>query len=159
MCSTFAQDSKIDVTIARCFSFVGPHSPLNQHFAIGNFVGDALAGRNIAIRGDGTPLRSYLYGADLAIWFWTLLFRVEQSSSKLSVFNVGSGDAISILDLAQLVVRELDPSLRIELAQEPVAGAPCLRYVPDARKAEVCLGLRPTIGLGEAIRRTAAWYR
>ena len=159
MCSLYARDSEIHFAIARCFAFVGPHLPLNQHFAIGNFIGDALAGRNLAIRGDGTPMRSYLYAADLAIWLWTLLLSEPELKSKPRVFNVGSGDAISIRDLALAVIEELNPSLIVEIRAEPTVGAPLLQYVPDVKEAEARMGLRQTIGLREAIRRTAEWYR
>jgi nucleoside-diphosphate-sugar epimerase len=159
MCSLYAQGSGIDFVIARCFAFVGPHLPLDQHFAIGNFIADALAGRNIAVRGDGTPMRSYLYGADLAIWLWTMLLLESPPALNPQVFNVGSAEAISIRDLAQIVVEELDPFLKVEVAKAPIAGEPRLKYVPDVRSAENSLGLRPTIGLREAIRRTAAWHR
>jgi dTDP-glucose 4,6-dehydratase len=156
MCSLYACNSEIQFSIARCFAFVGPHLPLDQHFAIGNFIGDALAGRNISIRSDGTPMRSYLYAADLAIWLWTLL--LSESKAKPRVFNVGSGDAISIRDLGLAVIEELNPTLNVEIASNRVSGAPLLQYVPDVREAEIRLGLRPTIGLREAIRRTADWY-
>lgn len=159
ICSLCALESGIDFIIARCFAFVGPHLPLDQHFAIGNFIADALAGRNVAVRGDGTPIRSYLYGADLAIWLWTMLWGETLPGSKPQVFNVGSADAISIRDLAQAVVEELDPSLKVEIAKVPIASEPRLQYVPDVRRAENRLGLRQTIGLREAIRRTAAWHR
>jgi nucleoside-diphosphate-sugar epimerase len=159
MCSVYARESGIEFTLARCFAFVGPHLPLNQHFAIGNFIADALAGRNISIRGDGTPMRSYLYAADLAIWLWTLLLRGTHSGPNPQAFNVGSGEAISISDLAQTVVDELNPALTVEIAEKPVAGAPPQQYVPDVRKAEAILGLRQTIALPEAIRRTAVWHR
>jgi nucleoside-diphosphate-sugar epimerase len=159
MCSLYARESGIDFVVARCFAFVGPHLPLDQHFAIGNFIADALAGRNIAVRGDGTPMRSYLYGADLAIWLCTMLLRDSLPGSNPHVFNVGSGEAISIRDLAQVVVDELDPSLKVEVAKAAIAGEPRLQYVPDVHRAENSLGLRQTIGLREAIRRTAAWHR
>jgi nucleoside-diphosphate-sugar epimerase len=158
MCSLYAFSSDIQFSIARCFAFVGPHLPLDQHFAIGNFIGDALAGRNISIRGDGTPIRSYLYAADLAIWLWTLLLSESESGVKPRVFNVGSGDGISIRDLALAVIEELNPTLSVEIASKRVAGTPLLQYVPDVREAEIRLGLRPMIGLREAIRRTAEWY-
>jgi dTDP-glucose 4,6-dehydratase len=159
MCALYAQETGIEVAIARCFAFVGAHLPLNQHFAIGNFIADALAGRKITIRGDGTPMRSYLYGADLAIWLWTMLLCEAPSGSNPLVLNVGSGEAISILDLAQVVVGELDPKLEIEVMSKPIAGAALAQYVPDVRKAETSLGLRTTIPLREAIRRTAMWNR
>lgn len=73
--------------------------------------------------------------------------------------NVVSGDAISIRDLAQVVVEELAPSPRVEVARVPLAGEPRFQYVPDIHSAERCLGLRHTIGLRKAIRRTAAWHR
>lgn len=159
MCSLYARQTGLQIAIARCFTFVGPHLPLDWHFAIGNFIGDALAGRNIVLRGDGTPMRSYLYGADLAIWLWTLLFGRSQLQGNPQVFNVGSADAISIRDLACEVVQELNPALKIEIAQKPVAGTPPLRYVPDVGRAEAGLGLRQIVSLRQAIRKTADWYR
>jgi dTDP-glucose 4,6-dehydratase len=159
ICSISAKESDIRFTLARCFAFVGPHLPLDRHFAIGNFIGDALAGRNVAIWGDGTPKRSYLYAADLAVWLWTMLLREPHARSIPAVFNVGSEEAISICDLAQMVVEELNPSLRIRIANLPQTGLRVEQYVPSVRKAETCLGLRPIIGLREAIRRTAAWHR
>src|SRR5271165_3372114 len=63
---------------------------------LGNFIADALAGRNIAIKGDGTLVRSYLYAADLAIWLRTLLLRGGASGENPLVLNVGSSEAISI---------------------------------------------------------------
>ena len=159
MCSRAAKESGMRTAIARGFAFVGPHLPLDQHFAIGNFIADALADRNIAIKGDGTPMRSYLYAADLAVWLWTLLLRGDEGNENSIVINVGSGDAISIRDLAQQVVDEVNPSLRVEVAREPIHGASREQYVPSVTKAEARFGLRPLIGLREAIRRTADWYR
>ncbi len=159
MCSLTARSSDIKLSIARCFAFVGPHLPLDQHFAIGNFIGDALANRNLTVSGDGTPIRSYLYAADMAVWLWTLLLSELDPDSTLRVMNVGSGEAISISDLATTVIAELNPSMEMNVARKPIASAPLLQYVPDVREAETRLGLRQTISLREAIRRTAEWYR
>jgi nucleoside-diphosphate-sugar epimerase len=144
----------LECKIARCWAFCGPHLPLDAHFAIGNFIGDVLSGRPIVISGDGTPRRSYLYGADLAIWLWTILFRAP----ALVPINVGSERDISIRELAEVVAATLNPASEIRMSQQAVAGAPASRYVPSVQRAREMLGLRELVVLEDAIRRTAAWY-
>lgn len=144
------QGGGMETTIARCFAFVGPHLPLDQHFAIGNFLRDSLAGKPIRIQGDGTPYRSYLHAADLSVWLWTLLFRGVAGRA----YNVGSDEAISIADLA----RRLQPNGVVEIAQKP-SGEPPSRYVPDITRAQTELGLRVAISLNDSISRTRAWLQ
>ncbi len=153
--------SGLECKIARCFAFVGPHLPLDAHFAVGNFIRDALAGQPIHISGDGTPQRSYLYASDLAVWLWTILFRAP----ALRAYNVGSEQSVSILDLARETSAALAPRLEIRVMRleirvdrQPVAHAPILRYVPATGRAREELRLEQHIGLREAIRRTAQWY-
>jgi dTDP-glucose 4,6-dehydratase len=155
MCALYAQHSAAEFKIARCFAFAGPGLPLDSNFAIGNFIRDALHGSDLQISGDGTPLRSYLYAADLAIWLWTILFQAP----SLEPFNVGSEEAISIADLAHLTAVTLNPQLRVNIAQQPTPGSSPLRYVPSTQRAQQDLGLRQTVSLAESIRRTAAWHR
>jgi nucleoside-diphosphate-sugar epimerase len=154
MCVLQSAHSSIEIKIARCFAFVGPHLPLNVHFAIGNFIGDVLAGRPIKINGDGTARRAYLYASDLAIWLWTLLFQAP----SLVPINVGSAHDLSILELAQVVVQSLDAPTEILVAKSPTPGAAVARYVPSVDRAGAILGLKQTVTLQEAIRRTAEWH-
>jgi nucleoside-diphosphate-sugar epimerase len=154
LCALCAAKSGLACKIARCWAFCGPHLPLDRHFAIGNFIGDVLAGRPIHIRGDGTPRRSWLYAADLAVWLWTILFRAP----SLVPINVGSARDISILELAQIVAATLGPNTEIHVASQPDPNAAPLRYVPCVDRARGLLGLVPIVSLEESIRRTAAWH-
>jgi len=154
VCAEMTRGTEIEAAIARCWAFCGPHLALDAHFAIGNFIGDVLAGRPIAIGGDGTPRRSYLYAADLAAWLWTMLFRAP----ALVPINVGSGEDLSIRELAETVARTLRPETEIRVAKQAVAGALPSRYVPSVERARELLGLRETVALEEQIRRTAEWH-
>ena len=153
LCALYA-NAELECKIARCFAFVGPHLPLDAHFAIGNFLRDAMLGNPIQINGDGTPMRSYLYAADLAIWLWTMLFRAP----SMEAFNVGSEEAISIASLAQTVNAALGSETPIHIAQQVQPNTMLRQYVPATGKAKRLLGLEPTFSLEEAIRRTASWY-
>jgi dTDP-glucose 4,6-dehydratase len=146
--------NRFEVKLARCFAFVGPGLPLDAHFAIGNFIRDALAGNTILIQGDGTPRRSYLYASDLAIWLWSILFRAPSCRA----FNVGSDRSISIAELAEAVRQAVNRGSEIRTARKPAPGAVALQYVPSVQRAEQELGLRQYIGLEEAIRKTSEWY-
>jgi dTDP-glucose 4,6-dehydratase len=148
-------NSGVDSVIARCFAFVGPRLPLNAHFAIGNFIGDTMANRRIHIKGDGTPMRSYLYMSDLAAWLWTLLAQ----GTPQRIYNVGSDEAVSIAELAKLTSEILQPGLEVKIDGIAPPGARPATYVPSIQRARSELGLHVSVGLSEAIAKTAAWYR
>jgi len=143
----------LDPVIARCFAFVGPHLPLDQHFAIGNFIGAAINNQPIHIKGDGTPRRSWLYMADLAIWLWTLLIHGQPSRA----YNVGSDEGMTIAEAAHLTSAALNPNLPIQIDGTPNPNAPLNSYVPDITRATLEMSLKVHIPLPEALRRTAAW--
>ncbi|MEX3935930.1 NAD-dependent epimerase/dehydratase family protein [Paraburkholderia phymatum] len=142
---------------ARCFSFIGPYQPFNSGFAAGNFMRDALEGKSIQIKGDGTPIRSYLYGADMAMWLWTMLLRGEHGE----IFNVGSDRPISIGELARQIAREVPAAVPVRECPVVVAGQPTGHrpelFAPDVGLARARLGLDVVTPLDAAIRRTAAW--
>jgi dTDP-glucose 4,6-dehydratase len=106
-------------------------------------------GGPINIEGDGTSIRSYLYGADLAIWLWTLVVQGDSTAP----YNVGSDQAVSILELAKLVERLCCPGKGIVIAKTAVPGQKPNRYIPSIERARTQFGLYPLIGLEEGITR------
>jgi len=155
LCVAYSANTPLEPVVARCFAFVGPHLPLDQHFAIGNFIGAALANAPIHIKGDGTPRRSWLYMADLATWLWTLLTEAQPNRA----YNVGSDEGYTIAEAARLTAATLNPTLPIQIDGTPNPAAPLNSYVPDISRAGTELNLTVTIPLAEALRRTAAWHR
>ena len=149
-CAAAAARGGPEAVIARCFAFVGPGLPVDGHFAIGNFIRDALAGRSIIVSGDGTPLRSYLYAGDLAVWLVALLVRGRSGTA----YNVGSDRPISIGDLAHRVASLL-PGPDVEIRGVPETGALRARYLPDIGRARRELGLDAWTSLDAAILATA----
>lgn len=140
--------SGIDCVIARGFAFVGPYLPLTDKFAIGSFMRDALAGGSITIRGDGSPLRSYLHAADLVLWLLTILARGRRGRA----YNVGADRPMSLLALAELVASRAPGNCAVAVRGSRTEVVD--RYIPDTSRAADELGLRTTIGLEQAIERS-----
>ena len=150
LCTLYGKQYGFETKIARCFAFVGPYLPLDTHFAIGNFIRDGLQGGPILVNGDGTPYRSYLYAADLAVWLWTILLK----GRSCYPYNVGSDFDLSISRIAHLVAQVFQPQVEVIIAQKPLAGKEAERYVPLTNRALSDLGLKSMIGLEDAIKRT-----
>lgn len=143
----------VPAVIARPFAFVGPWLPLDEHFAIGNFLGDALAGRPIVVQGDGTPVRSYLYAADLAAWLLVMLL----AGTPGRAYNVGGPEPIALGGLAAIMGARFGVAVDVRGRSTP--GVRSDRYVPSVRRAEDELGLRVRVPLGNALDRTFTWHR
>lgn len=138
---------------ARMFAVVGPRLPLDGQFAIGNFLGDALAARPIRLHSDGAPVRSWLYGADMAAWCWTLLVRGRSGAA----YNVGSEESFTLWDAAGRVAMLPDPPVAVERGPAGDPAVPPSRHVPSIELAREELGLDVWVPLDDALRRTWDW--
>jgi dTDP-glucose 4,6-dehydratase len=152
LCTIYARQHGLDIVNARIFALLGPLLSLDIHFAAGNFIRDAMAGKTIIVEGAGKAVRSYLYAADLAAWLWTILLRAPAGA----IYNVGSEESVSIAELAERVARLLNaPGFEILGREDP--GWNPGRYVPSTERVRTELGVAQTVGLDEAIVRTAQW--
>jgi dTDP-glucose 4,6-dehydratase len=155
LCALYREAHGLETVIARCFAFVGPDLPLDVHFAIGNFIRDALTAEAITVAGDGTPLRTYLDQRDLAHWLWTLLLQGKDGET----YNVGSDQVISIAELAHLVRDLLAPGKPVRILGTHQPAAARNRYVPSIAKIQALHGLRVSVPLAESILRAASAHR
>lgn len=141
--------SGMDVKIARCFAFVGPYLNLDIHYAIGNFIRNGINQEDIIIKGDGKPLRSYMYAADLLIWLWEVLHRGQANEA----YNVGSDSAISIQQLAEKIA-EFFPGTNVKVLNQVSADQRNQNYIPSINKSKSQLNLKCWVDLIEGIKRT-----
>lgn len=153
LCAIHRRQFGMDIAITRIFALLGPMLALDIHFAAGNFIRDAMAGRTITVNSDGRAVRSYLYAADLAAWMWAVLLRAPANAT----YNIGSEQGVSIGELAQRTAHALNSRGGFEVLGQPDQGWNPGRYVPATAKIRAELGVIPTVELDEAIRRTAAW--
>lgn len=134
----------------RIFSILGPMVPRDRHFAAGNFIDNALRKEPVVVRGNGRAVRSYIYPSDLIVALLTLLFSGECGTA----YNVGSDEAVSILDLATMISRIVGNGEVRVLDLEDGGWNPG-PYVPDVSKLHDYVGYNSVVDLTTAIWRTA----
>ena len=151
LCAMYADNYGIEIIVARCFAFVGEDLPLNAHYAIGNFIKDALWSNEIVVKGDGRSIRSYLDQRDLAEWLSKLL----DKGCSGEAYNVGSDQEIAIADLAHLVRDIVSPKKNVRILGGAEENILRTSYVPNIKKIKNELGLKQTISLEQSIQNTA----
>lgn len=137
----------LNVSIARCFAFVGPYLPLDQHFAIGNFIQNGMKGEPIKLSASHPVYRSYMYSDDLVFWLMTI---AENASPNSPCLNVGSDQEIAVMELANKIAKIFNVSVIHPTQKE----GPIDRYIPSVEKAKRELGLMIGFTLDQAINET-----
>ncbi|MEI7698929.1 MAG: NAD(P)-dependent oxidoreductase [Planctomycetia bacterium] len=152
--AAYCEQHKIDFVSGRLFAFAGPYLPINQHFAFGNFLRDALAKQTIQVSGSGQSVRSYLYGADLAAWLIRLLILGRDGRA----YNVGSDVPVTILQLAHLVAKLAGRPGDVIVEAQGRTGHDSI-YVPNVTRARLELGAEVLVSLEDSILRSLEYYR
>lgn len=140
-----------NVSIARCFAFVGAYLPQDQHFAIGNFLRDGILGRGIEVKSDKQVLRSYMYADDLVLWLMSIM---DVSERDCPIFNVGSDQIIEIGELARIIASMFNVGVYYSCTRTTEED----RYIPSINKA-LSYGLKLNYSLSEAIEETVERIR
>ena len=154
LCTIYARQHGLDVINARIFALLGPLAVARHPLRRGQFHPrrDGAARRSL-IEGAGKAVRSYLYAADLTAWLWTMLLRAPAGA----IYNVGSEED----RVDRRACRARRAAARGAGRRDPRARGPGLEPGPlraiDTQKIRNELGVAPTVGLDEAIVRTARW--
>jgi dTDP-glucose 4,6-dehydratase len=124
----------------------------NDGRAIPTFIRQALRGEPLTVAGDGQQTRSLCYVDDTAEGIVRLLW-----SEHPGPMNIGNPSELSVLELAQAVLRLTGSSSRIAFIPRP-QDDPTVRR-PQIDLAGDVLGWKPEIDLAEGLQRTITWFR
>jgi nucleoside-diphosphate-sugar epimerase len=141
----------LKVSIARCFSFVGPNLPQNSHYVIGNIINNILRNKNINIKANYRIIRSYMYSDDLVRWLLKIL---DNSNNQCPIFNVGSNNKISIHKVANLLAKKYC----LKILSSKKFSKKIDNYIPNTDKAKRELNLVVNNTSLEAIQKTINFY-
>jgi len=144
----------LDVIITRLFNTVGPRQTGTYGMVLPRFVSQALNNHNITVYGDGTQTRTFTYVKDVVE---ALIGLVEAQNTTGEVFNIGGTEEISILDLAEKIIKKTGASSSIELIPyEKAFGKDfedMLRRVPSIEKIHQYIGFKPNTGMDEILQQ------
>jgi len=152
----YAQEKALPVTITRLFNTVGPRQTGRYGMVLPRFISAAKRGEPLIVHGDGLQSRCFCFVKDTV----EALMRLQNcAAAHGQVFNIGSTEEITILDLAKKVIATLDSKSGIKLIPYEQAYTPGFedmrRRKPSVEKLESITGYRPATPLSETIRQTS----
>lgn len=152
----YAQEKSLPVTIVRLFNTVGPRQTGRYGMVLPRFILAAKRNEPLQVHGDGLQSRCFCFVRDTV----EALVRLQNTAaSRGEVFNIGSTEEITVLELARLIVTTLGSKSKIDLIPYDKAYAPGFedmrRRKPTVQKLATVTGFRPATPLRETIRLTA----
>ena len=146
---TFHEHHQLDFTIMRFFNTYGPRQ--KNDFVISKFIELAMQNKDITIYGDGSQTRSFLHVDDNVEFTINML---EKKKLLNEVVNVGSDIEITIIDLANLIIKILKSQSNI-IFLPPLKEGDMTRRKPDTSKMKEVYG-KEIISLEEGIQAVAS---
>ncbi len=146
---------KIPAVILRPFNIYGPRQHLEK--AIPRFITSAIFNEPLRVHGTGQPERDYMYVSDLSRAI-DILIHAPIQKVKGEVFNVGSGQAISIIKIANLIAKYMKiPESQIHFVKDRPGQVST--FAADFGKFKKLFGWTPMVGFEEGLRKTIEWYK
>jgi dTDP-glucose 4,6-dehydratase len=133
---------------ARLFAFAGPGIPLNEHFAVGNFISNAINNVDINVKGNRYTKRSYLYPTDLTRWILTSLYL-----DPVKLVHISNNQEITMEELAGKV-QHLSQVSKISFNGDWDMPS---TYIGENKKSKQLLSERVTLEINEMLHRWKKW--
>jgi UDP-glucose 4-epimerase len=154
-CRAFAATYGLETVRLRFFNIFGPRQRGDSPYSgvIARFVADLTAGRTPTINGDGLQSRDFVYVAD-AVQALRRAAAVPGVSGR--VFNVGTGQRTTVLELAAALGRLLGTDRPPR--HGPARVGDVRHSCADLTAIRRDLGYTPTVTFADGLRQTVAWY-
>lgn len=156
----YYREKALPVVVVRLFNTVGPRQTGRYGMVLPNFVKQALKSEPLTVFGDGSQSRCFTHVADVVGALGKLM---QEEAAVGDVFNVGSNEEITILDLAHRVREFLSSDSPIQLipyeeAYE-VGFEDMKRRIPDLSKIRDLIAYQPTKSLNDIIASVVEYQR
>ena len=142
----------VDTRIVRIFNTHGPRMQVLDGRAVPNFMAQAIRGEPLTVYGDGSQTRSLCYVSDLVRGVLAALERGDEMP-----VNLGNPDEVTVVELAEIIVRMAGSESPIEFRPLPVDDPKQRR--PDITRARKLLGWQPEVTLEDGLARTLEYFR
>jgi UDP-glucose 4-epimerase len=156
----YHKEKHLPIVIVRLFNTVGPRQTGQYGMVVPRFVQQALAGKPLTVYGDGSQQRCF---SDVGDIVGALIALMEHPGAVGQIFNVGSSEEVSILDLARRVIALTGSSSAVQIVPYDVAYEAgfedMARRIPDLTRIRTLIGYKPTVALDEIILRIADHLR
>lgn len=157
LAGAYHRERGLETVTVRLFNTVGPRQSGSYGMVIPSLVDQALRGEPLTVHGDGTQTRCFAHVADVVDAFLLLL---DDPAAVGNVYNVGTQQEISILDLAREVVRAVGGSSAVRLVPYdeayPAGFEDMRRRVPDTTRLTALTGWRPKRTLADILADVVA---
>lgn len=155
----YHREHGLKIVVVRLFNTVGPRQSGKYGMVVPRFVGAALEGEPLVVYGDGSHRRCFGFVKDVT---WALRQLVKREDCYGRVFNVGSGEQVSVMQLAKRIKHQLNSDSEIRFASyESVFGAGFEETVdrsPDCSRLRAAIGFDPRTTLEEIIDSVADFH-
>jgi len=147
LCQGFSHKKQLKTAVLRFFNVYGPRQALNDYSGVITiFIEKAKTNQPLTVYGDGLQTRDFVYVIDVA----GAIYAALTSNVDGEVFNVGTGSAVSINQLAE-VVKELTDSVS-PVKHEATRVGDIKHSYADIAKAQSLLSYQPTVSLNSGLQ-------
>ena len=143
----------VPIKVGRIFNAYGPRMRPDDGRVVSNFIVQALLGRDLSVFGDGVQTRSFCYVDDMIDGLLRFMATPQAITGPI---NIGHPDAVSIFELAKLIIELAGSHSRI--THRPLPQDDPRQRQPDVTLAKTLLDWQPRVPLREGLMWTIAYF-